>query len=32
MFDWWITFNEVSSPSAEPNTSDWYQSKVTAEL
>lgn len=32
MFNCWITFDEVPSPSAEPNTTDWHQSKVTAEL
>lgn len=32
MFNCWVTFDEMPSPSAEANTTDWHWSKVTAQL
>lgn len=32
MFNYWVTFDEMPSPSAEANTTDWHRSKVTAQF
>lgn len=32
MFNCWVTFDEMPSPSAEANMTDWHRSKVTAQF